>query len=161
MKSQKTNELITSPNDSRITKWGQWLRLSKLDEIPQLINIVEGKMRFVGPRPEVEKFFNKEDFFFLQKIKPGITDLSSILFRNENHVINRLGGVNKYPELLKYKIELCKIYALKKSFFFDLYIVFLTIISIFYPKLSQKKIIKIIRDENNKGLSEDLLKLIF
>ena len=109
----------------------------KLDEIPQLINIVEGKMRFVGPRPEVEKFFNKEDFFFLQKIKPGITDLSSILFRNENHVLNRLGGVNKYPELLKYKIELCKIYTLKKSFF-DLYIVFDNYFN-FLPKIISKE----------------------
>lgn len=160
MKNLNSNQYITYPNDQRITRWGKYLRLSKFDEIPQLINIFFGQMRFVGPRPEVEKYVNKDDFFFMNDIKPGITDLSSIFFRNENKIINKIGGVKNYPILLKYKIELCKIYAKKKSFNFDLSLVFLTLISIVLPKFSQNQIMKIIINENKISLSNDLKKLI-
>ena len=160
MKNLNSNQHITSPNDQRITQWGKYLRFAKIDEIPQLVNIVYGHMRFVGPRPEVEKYVNSNAFFFMNDIKPGITDLSSIFFRNENKIINKIGGVKNYHMLLNYKIELCKIYAKKKSFNFDLSIVFLTLISIVMPKFSQNQIMKIIINENKISLSNDLKKFI-
>jgi len=60
---------ITDAKDSRITGWGEILRATKLDELPQLWNILKGEMRFIGPRPEVEEFFNREAFAFLETVK--------------------------------------------------------------------------------------------
>ena len=65
---------ITDANDSRVTPWGRFLRATKLDELPQLWNIMAGEMRFIGPRPEVEEFVKEDDFSFLKDIKPGLTD---------------------------------------------------------------------------------------
>ena len=81
MKNLKNYGEITIKYDERVTKFGRFLRSTKIDEIPQLFNILKGDMRFVGPRPEVEKYFNPNDFYYLHSIKPGITDFSSILFR--------------------------------------------------------------------------------
>ena len=75
--------LITVENDLRITKIGKYLRKFKIDEFPQILNIILGDLNFVGPRPEVEKYVNKNDFEFLKKVKPGLTDFSSILFREK------------------------------------------------------------------------------
>ena len=69
--------LITSNNDARISRAGRWLRASKLDELPQLLNIVCGQMSFVGPRPEVPKYIDKYPAAARKKIlsvRPGITD---------------------------------------------------------------------------------------
>ena len=85
-------DLITSADDKRITRWGKFLRNTKIDELPQLINIVKGDMRFIGPRPEVLKFFNKNDFNFLMVVKPGISDFSSIILRDESKILNAIGG---------------------------------------------------------------------
>ena len=68
----------------KATQWGRFLRKSKLDELPQLINVIKGDMRFIGPRPEVPEFVTEDSFSFLNKIKPGLSGYSSILFRNES-----------------------------------------------------------------------------
>ena len=106
MKINNDNKAITETGDRRITTWGKILRMLKLDELPQLWNIVKGEMRFVGPRPEVEHYVTKESFRFLNSVKPGLTDFSSILLRNEEQIIAHMGGVEKYPELLKIKVKL-------------------------------------------------------
>tara|TARA_Y100000591_G_C21835471_1_gene702196 strand:- start:590 stop:1240 length:651 start_codon:yes stop_codon:yes gene_type:complete len=135
-RSMKINSgsLLTKDDDNRITLIGKIIRSTKLDEIPQLINILYGDMRFIGPRPEVIEFFDKKKFKFLEKIKPGISDYSSILFRNESKVLNKIGGKNPYEALLPYKLALAYYYAKRKSFFLDFKLVILTIISIFFPK---------------------------
>ena len=78
---------LSTLNDSRVTKWGKFLRYYKLDELPQLINIINGDMVFIGPRPELNIYVSRYDQYFkyLNKIKPGVTDLSSILFREEDN----------------------------------------------------------------------------
>ena len=68
------------------SRWGQFLRKTKLDELPQLLNVIKGDMRFIGPRPEVPEFVDKESFSFLKYIKPGLSGYSSILFRNESEI---------------------------------------------------------------------------
>jgi len=127
---------ITDLKDTRITLLGKILRASKLDEIPQLLNIVKGDMRFIGPRPEVKSFIRNNDFSFLTRIKPGLTDFSSILFRNESEILSRAGGLEKYPKLLELKIALGHLYAEHKGFWLDMKLVFLTVIAIIFPNIA-------------------------
>ncbi len=147
---------ITSFGDKRITKFGRILRATKFDEIPQLINIIKGEMRFIGPRPEVETYFNKDTFSFLKNIKPGISDISSILLRNEDKILSSIGGVNPYDKLLPIKLILADYYSRNKSFIFDLKLVFITIISIFFPKISNYFLYNIIQ----KDELEEVMKFI-
>ena len=128
------NNKITNAGDNRITLWGKLLRTLKLDELPQLWNIVKGDMRFIGPRPEVQEFVRSNDFSFLTIIKPGLTDFSSILFRNESDILSHSGGIEKYPKLLELKVELGHLYAKHKNFLLDIKLVLLTIVAIFFPK---------------------------
>ena len=131
------NELgtkITYSNDNRITVLGNFLRKYKIDETPQLFNILKGEMRFIGPRPEIPEYFDKEKFYFLKKIKPGISDFASILFRNEEEILLKIGGANPYRKLLPLKIQLANYYSQNKSFLLDLNLIFLTVFSIFFPR---------------------------
>ena len=79
----------TPDDDPRITKPGRWLRRSKLDELPQLLNVMRGKMSFVGPRPEVARevaLYSDEERALL-RVRPGITDWASIRFRDEGAIL--------------------------------------------------------------------------
>ena len=133
--------IITEPNDLRITKFGRFLRKTKIDEIPQLFNILKGDMRFIGPRPEVLNYFDKSSFQFLENVKPGMSDYSSILFRDEEKILERIGGNKPYLKLLPLKLELAEYYSSKKNIFLDFKLVIITVISIFFPKYSSKTLI--------------------
>lgn len=143
MKINNTNQLVTEAGDNRITQWGKILRILKFDELPQLWNIVKGNMRFIGPRPEVQEYVKGNDFSFLEKIKPGLTDFSSILLRNETNILSRAGGVDKYTKLLEVKLKLGSLYAEQKSFWLDMKLVLLTIVSIILPKTAILLVIKL------------------
>ncbi|HEY3346235.1 MAG TPA: SDR family NAD(P)-dependent oxidoreductase [Nitrospirota bacterium] len=80
---------ITVDGDPRVTKTGRFLRKAKLDELPQLINVLKGDMSIVGPRPEVWKYVNeyREEFEEVLKVKPGITDFASIMYRDEEDLL--------------------------------------------------------------------------
>ena len=134
MKINNVNQLVTEAGDKRITQWGKILRIIKFDELPQLWNIVRGDMRFIGPRPEVQMYVKGNDFSFLEKIKPGLTDFSSILLRNETNILLRAGGVDKYTKLLEVKVKLGSLYADQKNFWLDMKLVLLTLVSIILPK---------------------------
>lgn len=153
-----TGQLITEPNDNRITFFGKFLRFTKIDEIPQLINIIKGEMRFIGPRPEVVSYFNKSDFSFLNKVKPGISDFASIILRNETKILNRIGGNNPYSQLLPIKLDLAKYYASKKSFFLDLMLVSVTVISILFPNFATKSLLMPIVNLESKKTKDFLVK---
>jgi len=136
-----SGDVITLQNDSRITFLGKFLRKIKVDEIPQLFNILKGEMRFIGPRPEVLSFFEKDKFTFLKKIKPGISDYSSILFRNEDQILKKIGGNNPYNILLPIKLSLAHFYTKKKSFMLDFKLVIVTILSIFVYNFTSKRLL--------------------
>ena len=131
-------EVITGSNDPRITKFGKILRAMKIDEIPQLFNILKGEMRFIGPRPEVKQYFSKKNFKFLNNVKPGISDFASIILRNESLILEKIGGENPYEQLLPIKLELADYYSKNKSFWLDLKLVVITTISIFFPQICFK-----------------------
>jgi len=153
--------MVTEYNDARVTFFGLILRKTKMDEIPQLINIIKGDMRFIGPRPEVPEYFNKHSFWFLQNIKPGISDYASILLRDENKILKKIGGDHPYIDLLPIKLELAEYYSKNKSFLLDLKLVIITFIAIVLPKLSSKILINSILNKKlpktNKLLSKLLL----
>ena len=96
---------LTEYKDNRITNIGKILRKIKLDELPQLINIIRGDMRFIGPRPEAIEIVknNRENFAYLSKIKPGVTDIDSIIFKDESIIFKKL-NINQYEnEILPIK----------------------------------------------------------
>ena len=126
---------LTSSHDSRITKIGKILRKYKIDEIPQLINILKGEMSFVGPRPELTEYVElfRKDYDYILNAKPGITDFASIKFRDESKLIkNSESAEDIYTkEILPQKIELNKKYIKERSFSLDIYLIFLTLFYLF------------------------------
>ena len=120
----------TALNDSRITKVGAFLRKTKLDESPQLFNILNGTMSFVGPRPELlrytEKYVGEEECIL--KVRPGITDYSSIEFINLDEIVGGDNADEMYEKyVLKRKNELRVKYAKTVSFKTDVKLFFLTV----------------------------------
>ena len=122
---------ITVGKDSRITKVGDFLRKYKLDEIPQLINVLIGDMSLVGPRPEVPKYvaLYTEEQREILKVRAGITDYASIEFSNENDILaNEVDPEKAYIEkIMPRKIELNKKYLSEISVMTDIKIILLTI----------------------------------
>lgn len=137
-KKNKKSELITSRGDKRVTRIGNLLRKTKIDEIPQLINVIKGDMGFVGARPEVKKYTDlfRKEFEEILKEKPGITDIASIKYRNEELLLAQQKDPEQYyiSVHLPKKIELAKQYILKKSLFYDLGIIIKTIKAVIHPK---------------------------
>jgi len=122
---------ITVGKDGRITKIGSFLRKYKLDEIPQLINVLIGNMSLVGPRPEVPKYvalYTDEQKKIL-KVKAGITDYASIEFSNENDLLASEEDPEKayIEKIMPKKIELNKKYLSEISILTDIKIILLTI----------------------------------
>lgn len=91
MTPNRSGLLISSSTDNRITKVGSFIRKYKIDELPQLLNVLRGDMSLVGPRPEVEFYVNQytQKQKEIIKVKPGITDYASILYRNENDLLSK------------------------------------------------------------------------
>jgi lipopolysaccharide/colanic/teichoic acid biosynthesis glycosyltransferase len=108
--SDKSGLLTIGAHDPRITQSGRFLRKFKIDEIPQLLNVIKGEMSMVGPRPEVPKYVNlyNEEQKRVLSIKPGLTDNASIEFANENEILAKSVNPEKlYIEnIMPRKIEL-------------------------------------------------------
>lgn len=125
---------ITIGNDRRITKVGHFLRKYKIDELPQLLNVFAGDMSIVGPRPEVEeyvKYYGTKNEIVLS-VRPGITDLASIRFRNESEILAKENNpqhayINK---ILPIKLRYCRFYVQKQSFPLDIKIIWMTVLAI-------------------------------
>lgn len=118
--------------DPRITKIGYILRKYKLDELPQLINVLKGDMSLVGPRPEVRKYVdlydNKQKEIL--KVRPGITDIASITFRNENDLLSQNPNPEDYyiQEIMPKKISLSLEYVKTRTLIKDIKLIFKTIL---------------------------------
>jgi len=133
--ADKFTAITVGNRDPRITHVGYYLRKFKLDEIPQLINVLLGTMSLVGPRPELKKFvdlYTPEQQQVLT-IKPGITDYASIQFRNENELLTgKPDPIDFYiREIMPVKLALNLKYLQSQSFWSDLVIIFRTLVSIF------------------------------
>jgi lipopolysaccharide/colanic/teichoic acid biosynthesis glycosyltransferase len=135
--AEKKGLRITPGGDCRVTRVGRMLRKFKIDELPQLFNVLKGDMSLVGPRPEVEEYVRlyEKDYREILKRRPGITDVSSIIFREEEAVLeNQVDPEGYYKKiLLPEKIRLAKEYIENSSFLYDLKLVLNTLHKIFYP----------------------------
>lgn len=122
---------ITTGGDPRITKIGRFIRRTKLDEMPQLINVLKGDMSIVGPRPEVEKYVEmfKDEYKEILQVKPGITNCETIKFINEEEILERYSNPEDgyIREILPAKIEMYKRYLKNKGFFNDTWLILLTV----------------------------------
>lgn len=129
--SDKQGLLTVGSKDSRITKAGYFIRKYKIDELPQLINVLKGDMSFVGPRPEVRRYVDlySEEQMKVLSVRPGITDPASIKYRNENDILSSASNPEEYyiqhimPDKLKINID----YINTRTFIKDIKIIFQTI----------------------------------
>lgn len=123
--------VLTIGNDPRVTRVGRWLRRFKLDELPQLINVVLGDMSLVGPRPEVPKYvalYTEKELQVLD-LMPGITDPASIAFRHENEILGRsLDPERTYVQfIIPEKVSLNLDYARKATVLTDCIVILKTL----------------------------------
>ncbi len=130
--AQTAGLLITVGQDARVTKSGAFIRKTKLDELPQLINVLLGTMSIVGPRPEVPKYiacYTPEQKQRVLSVRPGITDNASIAFRDENEILGKAQDPEKayIEEVLPIKIAFYMEYTKQYSFQQDLKIIIKTI----------------------------------
>lgn len=135
--ADKVGLLTVGGRDSRITHFGYILRKYKLDELPQLFNVLLGTMSLVGPRPEVRKYvtYYKSDYLRVLNVKPGITDWASIMYRDENKILEK--SINPeydyihiiIPDKIKYNLIYIENSSVKEYF----KIIFNTIWRIVFP----------------------------
>jgi lipopolysaccharide/colanic/teichoic acid biosynthesis glycosyltransferase len=131
---------ITVGRDSRITRVGKILRKTKIDELPQLLNVLKGDMSLVGPRPEVPRYVElfRPDYEHILKVRPGLTDLASLKYSDEASIL----GQSANPEgdyvarLLPDKIRLAKEYIQRSSLLFDVKLIVETIIKLVGHRIS-------------------------
>jgi lipopolysaccharide/colanic/teichoic acid biosynthesis glycosyltransferase len=132
--ADKSNVDSTSSDDFRITPIGHFVRKTKLDELTQLWNVLKGEMSLVGPRPNVERetiLYTDEEKKLLT-VKPGITDLASIVFSDENDILETCDDPDiGYNQLIRpWKSRLGILYVENQQFFLDIRLIFITIFAI-------------------------------
>lgn len=134
MRQDNAGLKITASGDSRITPVGKMLRKTKLDELPQLWNVLKGDMSFVGPRPEVREYtdlYDKEQRQMLL-VRPGITGPASIRFRNENELLDASDDPNRtyIEEVMPQKIALDLEYIPRASVIYDIRLILETLVTV-------------------------------
>jgi lipopolysaccharide/colanic/teichoic acid biosynthesis glycosyltransferase len=156
MRAESSGPLVTASSDQRITSIGRMLRFTKLDELPELWNIIKGEMSFVGPRPEVPPLVNLASFTWQEilSVRPGITDPVTLRFRNEEALLNQNENPERfYQEVVQpYKMKGYAKFIKEKGFLSDLKIILQTIKVVLFPNSVPPPTI----DELRKGLAEDL-----
>ncbi|MBL7889142.1 MAG: sugar transferase [Bacteroidia bacterium] len=132
--ADKKGLLTVGGKDSRITRVGYYIRKYKVDELPQLINVLIGDMSLVGPRPEVRRYtdlYNSEQQKVLS-VKPGITDYASIEYSNENELLGKASDPEKVyiEEIMPAKLKLNLKYIAEQGVITDLKIIWMTFVKI-------------------------------
>ena len=135
MKTNNENITITVSDDSRITRFGKYLRKTKIDELPEILNVLFGQMSFVGPRPDVKGYADKLKGANrkILALRPGITGPASLKYYNEEYILSQKSNPKKYNDEVIFpdKVKINMHYFHNRSFFLDLKIIFATIFRIF------------------------------
>ena len=131
MGSDKGSLVTIGGRDPRVTRSGYFIRKYKLDELPQLLNVLLGDMSLVGPRPEVRHYVNywTAEQMHVLDVRPGLTDPASIKFRNENDLLGAVEDPEAYyiNVIMQEKIKLYLQYVENASFWYDLKLLFKTL----------------------------------
>jgi lipopolysaccharide/colanic/teichoic acid biosynthesis glycosyltransferase len=136
--------LITLKRDPRLTPLGGFLRSTKINELPQLFNILLGKMSFIGPRPLMKESFDvysSDVQSVIYNVRPGLSGIGSLVFRDEETLITKANekGIDTWAYyknvIYPYKGELEKWYQQNQSFYVDISILILTVLSIVFPNV--------------------------
>jgi lipopolysaccharide/colanic/teichoic acid biosynthesis glycosyltransferase len=132
--AERVGPSSTAGDDPRITRPGRFMRRLKLDELPQLLNVLVGDMSFVGPRPQVQwavDLYSSEERHLLD-VRPGITDWASLLFRNEGEILAGSSDPDRdyLEKIAPLKIKLGLHYVYHRSFIVDLEIILATALSV-------------------------------
>jgi len=129
---------FTVAGDRRVTRLGRVLRRYKLDEVPQLVNVLKGDMSLVGPRPEVPKYVDMfaADYAEILRVRPGLTDYAAISFRDEEQILAQSADPDRtyVEDILPAKIALYRDYLRTRSILVDLSLIVRTGWSIIRPK---------------------------
>jgi lipopolysaccharide/colanic/teichoic acid biosynthesis glycosyltransferase len=138
MRAGSQGSAITAAGDLRVTTAGVALRKFKLDELPQLFNVLKGDMSLVGPRPEVPEHvqFQAPTWRTVLQVRPGITDLASLLYRDEERILAASTDPSSFyrESVLPAKLRLNVAYLRARSFWRDLRLIFLTLRYSLYRK---------------------------
>lgn len=122
---------VTAGRDPRITPVGSLIRKTKIDELPQLINVLVGDMSLVGPRPEVPRYVQMyaDDYRVVLSVRPGITDLASVKYRDESEILGEADDPDRVyiEQILPDKIALAKEYISRASLGYDVGLIFRTL----------------------------------
>jgi lipopolysaccharide/colanic/teichoic acid biosynthesis glycosyltransferase len=131
---------LTALRDARVTRVGRFLRRYKLDELPQLVNVLMGEMQLVGVRPQVERFVDvfPTEYEELLQTPPGITDPASLSFRNEEQLFQESSYEEQYiKRILPFKLEMSLKYLRTRTFQSDLEILFRTVLGLPSPSIER------------------------
>jgi lipopolysaccharide/colanic/teichoic acid biosynthesis glycosyltransferase len=146
MRFGSAGSAITTAGDGRVTRAGKKLRNFKLDELPQLFNVLKGDMSLIGPRPEVPEYVQAEAPVWrsVLRFKPGVTDLATLLYRDEERILGSSGDPNAFyrASILPAKLILNLTYHLSRSFRQDLKLILLTIRYSLFPESFDPGLIK-------------------
>lgn len=129
--AESLGSMVTTKGDSRVTKIGKTLRKYRLDELPQIFNVITGDMSFVGTRPEVKKYVDlyKDEYYATLLLPAGITSYTSIMYKDEDKLLASADDAdevyinNILPEKMKYNLEYTKDFG----FWYDIKIMFKTV----------------------------------
>jgi lipopolysaccharide/colanic/teichoic acid biosynthesis glycosyltransferase len=133
MEDRATGLALTLADDDRFTHIGRWLAKTKLDELPQLWNVLKGEMTLVGPRPEDPEFvaMRRDDYAVILAVKPGVTGLCQLAFAKESEILDPSDRVGTYvTRLLPQKAALDRLYAERRSLWMDLRILVWTAVAV-------------------------------
>jgi len=133
--AEKIGSQVTTSNDSRVTRVGRIIRKYRLDEIPQLINIIKGDMSFVGTRPEVVKYVERytDEMMATLLLPAGVTSSASIEYKDEERILNAADDVDEVyvnevlPRKMKYNLDDIRLFSLKN----DIALMFRTVFAVF------------------------------
>jgi lipopolysaccharide/colanic/teichoic acid biosynthesis glycosyltransferase len=138
MRAGSAGLALTTLSDRRVTRVGAWLRKLKIDELPQLINVLRGDMSLIGPRPEVPEYVEFDDVRWrsVLEVRPGVTDLATLAFRNEEDLLGPAADPDVYYRsvILPQKLHLNLHYQRSRSLPRDLKLLWMTVRYSFFPR---------------------------
>jgi lipopolysaccharide/colanic/teichoic acid biosynthesis glycosyltransferase len=158
MVTAKNGPGLTRDGDARVTRIGRWLRKRKLDELPQLFNVLKGEMSLVGPRPDLEEFWSQAslDDRRILELKPGVTGAASLAFCDEERLLAQVPAEQLasfyIQEVLPQKARLDSEYAARATFRSDCGILLQTVFLPLFRRQREKR--EVIEREINEQVSE-------